>query len=99
MIDENEELKILQYRDRIDDFNNKSHIFEKYLRGEEVVVDRTVMGSQLIEGFCTVKGTHCFRGRAIAKGIPAKNFRRSYYSPHFDPENTELWLSTVGMGT
>ena len=33
LIEKEEELKILQYRGRIDDFNNKAHIFEAYLRG------------------------------------------------------------------
>jgi hypothetical protein len=35
LIDKEEEIKIMQYRGRIDDFNRKAHVFEAYLKGIE----------------------------------------------------------------
>ena len=35
LIDKDEEIKIMQYRGRIEDFLKKSHEFESYLRGED----------------------------------------------------------------
>ena len=57
LIEKNEELKILQYRGKIDDFNNRAHIFEKYLRGEEEADGSITIEKQLIEGRCTGVGS------------------------------------------
>jgi len=98
LIDKEEEIKIMQYRGRIDDFNNKAHIFEAYLKGEE---STTPNDDTLIEGRATGAGTLRYKERAVAKGIPAKNFRKPYDLPYTsgDPTDAGLNLSTVGMGT
>ena len=33
LIDKDEEVKIMQYRGKIEDFNNNAHLFESYLTG------------------------------------------------------------------
>ena len=33
LIDKDEEVKIMQYRGKIEDFNNNAHLFESYLNG------------------------------------------------------------------
>lgn len=55
---------------------------------------------ELIEGKCTSEGSLRFKERAVAKGIPAKNFRKPFDLPTgIDGASTSLNLSTVGMGT
>ncbi len=51
----------------------------------------------MIEGKCTAEGSLRFKERAIAKGIPAKNFRKPFELPN--ETSPDLFLSTVGMGT
>ena len=59
-----------------------------------------VESTELIEGRCTGPGSLRFKERAVAKGIPAKNFRRPFDLPALrDPADAALNLSTVGMGT
>ena len=57
----------------------------------------------MIEGRCTTEGSLRFKERAVAKGIPAKNFRRPFDLPaqsrEGDSLDTHLYMSTVGMGT
>ena len=90
----------MQYRGRIEDFNNNAHVFEKYLRGEEENHSTDRIEGALIEGRCTGAGSLRFKERAIAKGIPSKNFRRPFDLPApRDPLDAHLNLSTVGLGT
>ena len=96
LIEKDEEMKIMQYRGRIEEFNANAHKFESYLRGEES--DQTSSSDRsLIEGKCTAEGSLRFKERAIGKGIPAKNFRKPFELPN--ETSPDLFLSTVGMGT
>jgi hypothetical protein len=53
----------------------------------------------LIEGKCTAEGTRRFKERSSTRlGISAKNFRKTYPLPSNDSE-TQLDISTVGLGT
>ena len=91
----------MQYRGRIEEFNKRAHVFESYLRGEEETSDsQTTIEGSLIEGRCTGAGSLRFKERAIAKGIPSKNFRRPFDLPApRDPADAHLNMSTVGLGT
>ena len=99
LIEKEEEMKIMQYRGRLDDFNKKSAAFESYLRGEDepsVIVEN----ASLIQGRCTGEGSLRFKERAMAQGIPGKNFRKPFDLPVLkDPSDAVLNLSTVGLGT
>ena len=99
LIEKEEEMKIMQYRGRIDDFNQNAKKFELYLRGKEAP-ESTIDQGPLIEGKCTVEGTLLYKERAVAKkGIPAKNFRKPFPLPFAGGRYDLLCMSTVGLGT
>lgn len=104
LMDKDEELKIVQYRGRIDDFNRRAQVFEAYLRGEDEGSVKLVdpANAPLIEGRATGAGTLRYKERAAAeRGVPTKNFRKPYDLPYKsgDAADAVLNLSTVGLGT
>ena len=100
LIDKDEEMKIMQYRGKIEDFNTRASDFEMYLRDQEVPEVMVEADKTLLPGRCTGEGSLRFKNRAIDKGIPAKNFRRPYDLPApKNPSDAHLSLSTVGVGT
>ena len=94
LISREEEMKVLQYRGRIDNFNQNARQFELYLRDEEPTSEPQIEAK--IAGHATPEGTLRFKERALAKGIPAKNFRKPYPLPGLEDP---LELSTVGVGS
>ena len=99
LIDKDEEMKIMQYQGRIEDFSQNAKRFEMYLQGKEAS-EMTIESKSLIEGRCTPEGTLRYKERAVGrKGIPAKNFRKPFPLPFGDGRQDAFNLSTVGLGT
>ena len=68
-----EELKLAQYRGRIDNFADNALNFERYMR--DLPPLEKIPPKTLIPGRCTQEGTAKFKEHAVTKGIAAKNFR------------------------
>ena len=55
LLSKEDEIKVLQYRGKIDDFNNYARQFELYLRDQPG--DGVPDGHALVPGKCTPEGT------------------------------------------
>ena len=91
-----EELKMMQYRGRVDGFADNAINFERYLRDMPPL--DTLVQKNFIPGKCTQEATALFKEHAVKTGVPAKNFRKPFPLPIGKSEIT-FDLSTVGLGT
>jgi hypothetical protein len=91
-----EELKMMQYRGRVDSFADNAINFERYMRDIQPLDPLPL--KTLIPGKCTLEATALFKENAVKTGIPAKNFRKPFPLPIGKTETT-FDLSTVGLGT
>ena len=98
----NQQLKIDQYRGRLEDFLFEFDKFEEYLGDAPAELLKDLKNEKLIAGKCTIDGTKRYKDRAIQTNasktvivdrdvVPPRHFRKPFHVP--------LELSSVGLGT
>jgi len=75
-------MKVLQYRGKIEDFNQNVNAFESYMSGEEAPSGEVRVEGHLMEGKATPEGTARYKARSVdTLNIPARNFRKPFPLP------------------
>ena len=102
LITMDQQLKIDQYRGRLEDFLLEFDKYEEYLGDAPAELLKDLKSEKLISGKCTVEGTQRYKQRAIQTNaskteivdrdvVPQRHFRKPFHVP--------LELSSVGLGT